>query len=111
MELPVWCDKMYDVNGQWVQNKFHLFTFILNNTWQLMDDTTECIICQVKEESERPWDRYLLPCGHRCFHTRCFRHYCMTVDKFRCPLCGYLKRIRKTKKLKEQLMSKEYMIK
>jgi hypothetical protein len=55
-------------------------------------------------------ERYLLTCGHRCFHGVCFRNYCcVTAEKFKCPLCGELQRARRTKKLKNELMAKEYM--
>ena len=85
--------------------EWDLFNFIISNTWQIPSDRTECVTCQVDEEDARPWDRYLLPCGHKFVHTRCFRKYCQTVGSFKCPVCGDLKKIGKTNKLKEQLLA------
>jgi len=46
-----------------------------------------CKVCMTEEETDTPWDRYQLKCGHM-MHTRCYRTWCSVKQSVVCPYCG-----------------------
>lgn len=79
----------FDINKGFYDSIYYMKEEINNNDL--------CLVCLMDEKEEgKTWSKTSLICGHVC-HSRCYRQWCGIKNGLNCPVCGYIKQIKKNR--------------